>query len=302
MKKIGILIIILITIVSCKDKYILPTEYSCFKFNEADSIIKNYMIEDKSLEFEEFSTLFGFKLCANKEVNKYMYQKYINENKIRDSLIYINERIKPFYVRFEKFNNKICEISFHSFERYKFLKFPDYFLFSDEKEKLIEKAKKELEIEINGKGYNLIKNEKQENLQSNFNNLLSSLTKKYGKYNFSESNDYTESILNTKRDDIKYQKYYWIINNTLITLKYEYLTPTRSFKDYEGIEVKTILEDIYLVYENITLNKKRNDYEIDVYNNKFKKQYEKENAKKINYEKSKDSLDSDDQTEINKNL
>ncbi|OGS75159.1 MAG: hypothetical protein A3G95_02150 [Flavobacteria bacterium RIFCSPLOWO2_12_FULL_31_7] len=128
------------------------------------------------------------------------------------------------------------------------------------------------------------------------------MKKKYGKYNFTENNDCTKTIDNTYDDKIKYKKYYWIIENTLITLKYEYFTPTRNFKNYEGIDVKTILEDVYIVYENITLNKKRKDYEIEVYKNGFKKQYIKENSKKIEYEKSKDSLDKDDQTEIDKNL
>ncbi|OGS75160.1 MAG: hypothetical protein A3G95_02155 [Flavobacteria bacterium RIFCSPLOWO2_12_FULL_31_7] len=281
MKKIGILIFILGIAFSCKKENYLPTELSCFKFNEADSIITNYQIEDKALEFKEFSTLFGFKLCADEKFNKNIYQKHINEHKIKDSLIYINGRMKPFYVRFEKFNNKICEISFHSFERDKFLTFPQHYLFSSDKEILIEKAKKELEIEIDGKGYNSIKKEKEESLQSNFDNLLTSLTKKYGKYNFTENNDCTKTIDNTYDDKIKYKKYYWIIENTLITLKYEYFTPTRNFKNYEGIDVKTILEDVYIVYENITLNKKRKDYEIEVYKNGFKKQYIKEFEKKI---------------------
>lgn len=302
MKKIAVLIFILVIAVSCKKNNYLPTEYTCFKFNEADSIIRNYQIEDKTLEFKEFSTLFGFKLCANEEFNKNIYQKHVNGHKIKDSYISINERIKPFYLRFEKFNNKICEINFHSFERDKILTFPQHYLFSRDREKQIEKAKKELEIEINGKGYNSIKNEKEESLQSNFDNLLTSLTKKYGKYNFRESNEFTKTIYNTYDDKIKYQKYYWIIENTLITLKYEYFTPSQNFKNYEGIDVKSISEDVYLVYENITLNKKRKEYEIEAYKNEFKKQYEKENSKKIEYEKSKDSLDKDDQKEIDKNL
>lgn len=301
MKKIGIIFLILLLTISCK-KNNLPTELACLKYNEADSIISNYVVSDKAIEFKEFTTLFGFKLCVNEEFNKTKYQKLIEENKIKDSLISINQRIKPFYISFKKLNNQVCEISFHSFQHDKYLTFPENYNFLSDKDELVEKAKKELEFELKGKGYNSIKNENEENLKSNFENLLTSLIKKYGKYNFTENNECTKTVYNDYDDKVKYKKYYWIIDNTLITLKYEFFTTNEKFKNYEDIKVETSIEDIHIIYENITLNKQRKEIEIESYKNEFKKQYEKENSKEIEYEKSKDSLDKNDQTEIDKNL
>lgn len=301
MKKILFILFILTIVFSCKNNN-LPIELACFKHNEADSIINNYQVEDKALEFKEFTALFGFKLCVNEDYNKTIFKKLIKENKIKDSLLYINQRIKPFYVKFDKINNQVCEISFHSFQYDKYLTFPDNYNFLSDKDDLIDNAKNELENEIKGKGYNIKKNENEEDLKSNFENLLTSLIKKYGKYNFTENNDCTKTVYNNYDDQVKYQNYYWIIENTLITLKYEFFIVKEKFKNYEDIKVETSIEDIHLTYENITLNKQKKEIEIEAYKNEFKEQFEKENSKKIEYENSKDSLNKDDQTEISKNL
>lgn len=300
MKQIVILLLIFNLNISCENKK-LPIDYACVKFNEADSIINNYKIEDSKNEFTEFSTLFGFKLCVNDEFNKKKYQEYIKANKIKDSLIYLNNRINPFYISFEKINNKICEINFHSFLKDKYLTYPDNYILFDENNRIIEKANKELEFETKDEYYSKA-TDKPISLTSDFDNLFSGLIKKYGNYNFTESNDFTKNVYKEYDDEVKYRNYYWIIQNTLITLKYDYFKTNKKFRNYEVLQVETKLENIYLIYENITLNKQKKALEIVEYQNELKKENQKENAKKIEYKKISDSLNKNDKREIEINL
>lgn len=299
MKQILILFFILITTVSCIDN--TPIEYTCFKFNEADSIIDNYSNKNKELDFEEFTTLFDFKLCKSREFNKKIFEKKLKESYRTDSLLSINERIKPFYVTFKKFKDKDCEINFHSFQRDKNLRFPENYNFLSDNDLIVAKAQNELKAEIINKGYNK-KATSEESLSSNFNNLLLSLTKKYGTYSFKEGNEFTKTVYKTYDDEVVYTNYYWIVNNTLISLKYQHFSTNKKFRDYNDITVETSSEDVNLIYENISLNKQRKLEVINAYESEVRKQYEKENAVKINYENSKNSLDKKDQQDIESKL
>lgn len=297
MKQIVFFLLFLATITSCSNN--VPVEFTCFKFNEADSIINNYVNKDRNKEFEKFSTLFGFELCVTKEINQKKFDIEVKKN--NDSLFVINERINPFYVNFQGFNGTDCEIEFHSFKRSKYLVFPEDYNFFSDKDEIISIAKKELENEIDRKIYEL-KNNEEQRLSSDFDNLVSSFTNKYGIYSFKEGNEFTKTSSNTYDDRVKFINYYWIINNTLITLKYQYFTTNEKFKNYDDIIIETSLEDVYIIYKNITLNKERKLKEMKEYEDEWNKVNEEDRNKIINRKMIKDSLDKIDQKDIDNKL
>jgi hypothetical protein len=289
MRRITITLILILLQISCtENKFKLPKQYNCTKITESDSIIDNYFLSKKN-QTSQFSTIFGFKLCISKEINT----KILNNKATKDPqgkyTLHINKRIRPLQVWFNEFNGKTYRIYFNSHKRNKHLQSDDVFA------PAINKEDRRLNEEAENKNFYLKMYPEEEDLKYNFDNLLVSFTKKYGKYNFFENSDALS--LNNNNNDI-YKRYFWIIDNTLIVLKYTKMINTEEFKEDINQNVETSIEDIDIEYENITIKKLAEEDVLRIQNEEIDKR------KRILQNKRKiiKDLDKNDQEEIIKNL
>ena len=153
----------IILFVSCKKiEFELPTNYSCFKYNEADSIIDNYYLNNKNLN-NEFKTMFGFEMFKPIQLNQEKLSKKSKNNKIS-----VGDNTQPFYVTFSEFNNSTMGVQIEIENIHKKLY-----------KEAISLKQKNHEIELNLQ--NSI-NDKYESTTTTFNNLLENLNSKYGKF------------------------------------------------------------------------------------------------------------------------
>ena len=269
----------IILFVSCKKKeFELPTNYSCFKYNEADSIIDNYYLNNKNLN-NEFKTMFGFEMFKPIQLNQEKLSKKSKNNKIS-----VGENTQPFYVTFSEFNNSTMGVQIE---------------IENIQKKLYKEAislkQKNHEIELNLQ--NSI-NDKYESTTTTFNNLLENLNSKYGKFNFQENSSMTKNISNKYylENEYKFIRYYWIIDNVLITLKHETFFKDEFDNNDNELRIKTEKEFVVLSYQSISLTKSSNE-EI---NNEWKEKMNIEVQKNEKIEKVKDSLNQIEKNKLSK--
>lgn len=271
----------IILFVSCKKiEFELPTNYSCFKYNEADSIIDNYYLNNKNLN-NEFKTMFGFEMFKPIQLNQEKLSKKSKKNKIS-----VGDNTQPFYVTFSEFNNSTMGVQIEIENIHKKLY-----------KEAISLKQKNHEIELNLQ--NSI-NDKYESTTTTFNNLLENLNSKYGKFNFQENSSMTKDISNKYylENEYKFIRYYWIIDDVLITLKHETFFKDEFDNNDNELRIKTEKEFVVLSYQSISLTKSSNE-EI---NNEWKEKMNIEVQKKEKIEKVKDSFNQIEKNKLSKEL
>lgn len=281
MKTLNKKIFILISCVffySCKnDSFKLPTEYTCLKYNESDSIVENYSLLNKKID-NNFKTMFGFELYKPNETNLNRLKEKTNfGNKIK-----VSEKTIPFSVSFNQLNDTTISVLFEVENIHK-----ELFKTNSLKQK---KYQDKLNIENS-------KNDKFESVETTFQNLFENLKLKYGKYSFYENNSMTQDILNKFDSDNSYEyiRYFWIHNDILITLKHEIFHKDDFENNDNELRVKIDKEYVVLVYESISLRKKMKE----IVNEEWKESARKEIEKNERIERRKDSIN---QIEKNKLL
>jgi hypothetical protein len=271
----------IILIISCKNKdFELPTNYSCFKYNEADSIIDNYYLNNKNLN-NEFKTMFGFEIFKPIQFNQ---EKLISKSK--NNKISVGDKTQPFYITFSEFNNSTMGVQIEIENIHKKLY-----------KEAISLKQKNHEIELNLQ--NRI-NDKYESITTTFNNLLENLNSKYGKFNFQENSTITKDISdkNYLENEYKFMRYYWIIDDVLITLKHETIFKDEFDNNDNELRIKAEKEFVVLSYQSISLTK---SFKEDI-NNEWKEKTNKEVQKSEKIEKVKDSFNQIEKNKLSKEL
>ena len=279
--KLFIFFTFIILIISCENKeFELPTNYSCFKYNEVDSIIDNYYLNNKNLN-NEFKTMFGFEIFKPIQFNQ---EKLISKSK--NNKISVGDKTQPFYITFSEFNNSTMGVQIE---------------IENTQKKLYKEAislkQKNYEIELNLQ--NRI-NDKYESITTTFNNLLENLNSKYGKFNFQENSTITKDISgkNYLENEYKFTRYYWIIDDVLITLKHETFFKDEFDNNDNELRIKAEKEFVVLSYQSISLTK---SFKEDI-NNEWKEKMNKEAQKNEKIERVKDSFNQIEKNKLSKEL